>query len=88
MTYKELKIENTTLKTDIAKLNSDIEAMFIFSFSKGYQIGSEKAVEAITDNSIGALNSGLFPDLAKMSMREYFSKVNPPSLRLTGEKEN
>ena len=59
-------------------LNDDIENMFIHAFSKGYHIGSTKAIEAISRNSCGALESGLFPDLARMSMKEYFNRDNPP----------
>jgi hypothetical protein len=77
----ERPISRIFLDNEMNALNAEIEQMFIFAFAKGYQICSEKSIKAISDNSIGALNSGLFPDLARMSMKEFF---NPPS---QGEKE-
>ena len=69
------------IEAKLDALNAAIEEMFIYAFGTGYQTGSTKAIKAISDNSVGALNSGLFPDLARMSMKEYFSLDNPPQPR-------
>lgn len=68
-----IKKELEELEAKMKAMNDDIEQMFIFAFSNGFQIGSEKAIESISKSSIGSLNSGLFPDLARMSMKEFFT---------------
>lgn len=72
------------LEAKLDALNADIEKMFLYAFKTGYKIGSDTAITAIRQTVDGALNSGLFPDLAKGSMREYFNEVNPPH---EGEKD-
>lgn len=65
------------LEAEMETLNANIEDMFVFAFAKGFQIGTTKAIEQISKTSTGALESGLFPDLARMSMKEYFKPVYP-----------
>lgn len=66
------------LEAKMEALNEEIEDMFVFAFANGFKTGSEKAIKAISRQSRGALNSGLFPDLARMSMKEFFKPDKPP----------
>jgi len=66
------------LEQQLAKLNADIEDMFFYAFATGYKISAEHVIEAASQKTTGAFESGLFRDLSNMQMKEYFTKHNPP----------
>lgn len=74
-----MKCENCKeLEAKIDALNANIEDMFIFAFASGFKSAAEKAIKATSDTITGAMDSGLFPDLARIYMKEYFQEDNPP----------
>lgn len=66
------------LQLEIAGMNAEIEDLFIFAFARGFEACGEHCIKAVGDKVAGCLESGLFPDLAKKYMKDYFRKHNPP----------
>ena len=66
------------LQLEIDGMNSEIEQMFLFAFASGFESCGEQTIKAVGDKVAGCLESGLFPDLAKKYLKDYFRNRNPP----------
>lgn len=66
------------LQLEIDGMNAEIEQMFLFAFASGFETCGEHCIKAIGDKVTGCLESGLFPDLSRKYMKDYFTKRNPP----------